>query len=79
MRARNACPQDLSPVLYLISCSIMTSELTLSVLLGALLCVGVVDDAVSGARDDLLTIGVWHELGAEDVCPMTRTDGLLDL
>lgn len=49
----------------------MAGELTLSVVLGALLSVGVVDDAVPGAGHDLLTIGVGHELCAEDVCPMT--------
>lgn len=68
-----------SPALHLVSCPVVARELTLSVLLGALLRVGVVDDAVAGARDDLLAAGVWHELGAEDVCPVTRADGLLDL
>lgn len=57
----------------------MAGELTLSVVLGALLSVGVVDDAVSGAGHDLLTVGVGHELCAEDVRPMTRAYGLLDL
>lgn len=49
----------------------MAGELTLSVVLRTLLSVGVVDDAVSRAGDDLLTVGVGHELRAEDVCPMT--------
>jgi len=49
----------------------MAGELTLLVVLGALLRVGVVDDAVSGAGDDLLVVGVGHELGAEDIRPMT--------
>lgn len=56
---------------YLISCSIMAGELTLSVVLRTLLSVGVVDDAVSGAGDNLLTVGVGHELCTKDVCPMT--------
>lgn len=56
---------------YLIRCSIMAGELTLSVVLGTLLSVRVVDDAVAGAGDDLLTVGVGHELCTEDVCPMT--------
>lgn len=60
-----------NPALHLVSCSVVTRELTLSVLLGALLRVGVVDDAVARARDDLLAAGVRHELGAEDVCPVT--------
>lgn len=66
-------------LLHLVSCPVVARELTLSVLLGGLLRVGVVDDAVAGARDDLLAAGVWHELGAEDVCPVTRADGLLNL
>lgn len=68
------CERDVCSVKYfsyLISCSIMASELTLSVVLRTLLGVGVVDDAVSGAGDNLLTVGVGHELCTEDVCPMT--------
>lgn len=57
----------------------MAGELTLPVVLGTLLRVGVVDDAVSGAGHDLLIVSVGHELGAEDVRPMARADGLLDL
>lgn len=49
----------------------MAGELTLSVVLWTFLGVGVEDDAVSGAGDNLLTISVGHELCAEDVCPMT--------
>ena len=49
----------------------MAGELTLSVVLGTLLSVRVVDDAVARARDDLLTVGVGHELCTEDVRPMT--------
>lgn len=56
---------------HLISCSVMAAELTLSVQLWTLLSVCVEDDAVSGARDDFLIVGVRHELCAEDVCPMT--------
>lgn len=75
----HAPARSLPAAAHLVSCSIVACELTLSVLLGALLRVGVVDDAVAGARDDLLAAGVWHELGAEDVGPVTRADGLLDL
>lgn len=57
----------------------MAGELTLSVVLWTLLGVGVVDDAVSGAGDDLLIVGVRHELCTEDVCTMTRAYRLLDL
>lgn len=49
----------------------MTGELTLSVVLWTLLGVGVEDDAVSGAGDDLLTVCVGHELCAKDVCSVT--------
>lgn len=49
----------------------MAGELTLSVELGALLDVGVVDDTISGTGDDLLVVGVRHELSAEDICPVT--------
>lgn len=56
---------------HLISGSIMAGELTLSVVLGTLLSVGVVDDAVSRAGDNFLIVGVGHELRTEDVCPMT--------
>lgn len=62
---------NISVLQYLISCSIMAGELTLSVVLRTLLSVGVVDDAISGAGDDLLVIGVGHELRTEDICPMT--------
>lgn len=61
---------SISLVQYLIRCSVMASELTLSVVLSTLLSVGVVDNAVSRAGDDLLVIGVGHELSAEDICPM---------
>lgn len=57
----------------------MAGELTLSVVLWTLLGVGVEDDAVSGAGDDLLTICVGHELCAEDVCPMTWAYWVFDL
>lgn len=56
---------------HLVSCSVMAGELALPVVLRTLLRVGVVDDAVSRAGDDLLIVGVRHELGAEDVCTMT--------
>lgn len=72
-------PGNTPLVQYLIRCSIMAGELTLSVVLRTLLSVGVVDDAVSGAGDDLLAVGVGHELCTEDVRAMTRTYGLLDL
>lgn len=49
----------------------MAGELTLSVVLRTLLSVGVVDDAVSGAGDDLLIVSVGHELSAEDIRPVT--------
>lgn len=49
----------------------MAGELTLSVVLSTLLCVGVIDNTVSGAGDDLLIVGVRHELSTEDICPMT--------
>lgn len=49
----------------------MAGELTLSVVLWTFLGVGIEDDAVSGAGNDLLTVCVGHELCAEDVCPMT--------
>lgn len=49
----------------------MAGELTLSVVLWTFLSVGVEDDAVSRAGDDLFTICVGHELCAEDVCSMT--------
>lgn len=49
----------------------MAGELTLSVELCTLLRVGVVDDAVSRARDDLLIVGVGHELCTEDVGAVT--------
>lgn len=64
---------------HLICCSVMAGELTLPVVLGTLLGVGVEDDAVSGAGDDLLTICVGHELCAEDVCPMTWAYWVFDL
>lgn len=62
---------DISIDQYLISCSIMAGELTLSVVLRTLLSVSVVDDAVSGAGNDLLIVSVGHEFSAEDICPMT--------
>ena len=77
--AQVLCHVDISPVQYLISCPIVTGELALSVELRTLLSVGVVDDAVSRAGDDLLIVGVRHELRTEDVCPMTWTYGLLNL
>lgn len=49
----------------------MAGELTLPVVLGTFLGVGVEDDAVPGAGDNLLTVCVGHELCAEDVCPVT--------
>lgn len=55
---------------YLIRCSVMAGELALPVVLWTFLGVGVEDDAVSGAGDDLLTVCVGHELCAEDVRPM---------
>lgn len=63
----------------LVSGSIMAGELTLPVELGALLRVRVVDDAVPGAGDYLLIVGVGHELRTEDVCTMARTYRLLNL
>lgn len=71
MRERRGFCETLPQFSNLISCSVMAGELTLSVVLRTLLSVGVVDDAVSRAGDDLLTVGVGHELRAEDVCPMT--------
>lgn len=56
---------------HLVSCPIMAAELALSVVLGTLLGVRVEDDAVSRAGDDLLIVGVRHELCTEDVCSMT--------
>lgn len=64
---------------YLICCSVMAGELTLSVVLWTFLGVGVEDDAVSRAGDDLFTVCVGHELCAEDVCSMTWAYRLLDL
>lgn len=49
----------------------MAGELTLSVVLRALLGVGVVDDAISRAGDNFLIIGVRHELCTEDVRSVT--------
>lgn len=49
----------------------MAGELTLSVVLWTFLGVGVEDNAVSGAGDDLFTVCVGHELCAEYVCSMT--------
>ena len=57
----------------------MAGELTLPVQLQTLLRVRVVDDAVPRAGDDLLVVGVGHELSAEDVGPVTRPYRLLDL
>lgn len=57
----------------------MAGELTLSVVLRTLFGVRVEDDAVSGAGDNFLVVGVRHELRTEDVRSMTRADGLLNL
>lgn len=57
----------------------MAGKLTLSVVLWTLFSVGVVDNAISGAGDDLLIVGVGHELCTEDVCTMTWTYRLLNL
>lgn len=57
----------------------MAGELAQPVDVWALLCVGVVDDAITRTRDDLLVAGLRHELSTEDVGTVTRTDGGLDL
>lgn len=72
-KLRNPCVQ------YLIGCAVVAGELALPVDVGALLCVGVVDDTIPRARDDLLVTGLRHELSTEDVRPVTRPYGCLNL
>lgn len=72
-KLRNSCVQ------YLVGCSVVAGELALPVDVGALLCVGVVDDTIPRARDDLLVTGLGHELSTEDVRPVTRPYGCLNL
>ena len=69
----------ISVVRYLVCSTVVAGELALSVELMALLCVGGVDDAIPRAGDDLLVVGVGHELCTENVRTMTRPYGLLNL